>query len=75
MLFRSPWPVIKRPHLWWKCLRDGITLERMHQAFDDGLMQYGMMTATKSLPPPPPPVVVAPVESVPETPAPAPIVA
>ena len=43
----NPWPVIKRPHLWWKCLRDGITLERMHEAFDDGLMQYGMMTATK----------------------------
>jgi MPBQ/MSBQ methyltransferase len=36
----NPWPVIKRPHLWWKCLRDGITLERMHEAFDDGLMQY-----------------------------------
>jgi MPBQ/MSBQ methyltransferase len=44
----NPWPVIRRPHLWWKCLRDGITLERMHEAFDDGLMQYGMMTATKA---------------------------
>lgn len=43
----NPLPVIIRPHLWWKCLRDGVTLERMHQAFTDGLMQYGMMTATK----------------------------
>jgi MPBQ/MSBQ methyltransferase len=43
----DPLPVVIRPHLWWKCLRDGITLERMHQAFTNGLMQYGMMTATK----------------------------
>lgn len=43
----DPWPVFRRPHLWWKTLRDGITLERMHQAFSDGLMQYGMMKATK----------------------------
>eukprot|EP01035_Chromulina_nebulosa_P019351 gene19351-25216_t len=43
----NPWPVIRRPHLWWKCVRDGITLNRMHEAFSDGLMQYGMMTATK----------------------------
>ena len=42
----DPWPVIKRPHLWWKCFRDGLTLERMHGAFSDGLMQYGMMTST-----------------------------
>ena len=40
-------PVIRRPLLWYKTLRDGITLERMHQSFADGLMQYGMMTATK----------------------------
>jgi MPBQ/MSBQ methyltransferase len=44
----NPWPVISRPWLWWKCLRDGVTLERMHQAFTSGLMQYGMMTATKT---------------------------
>ena len=43
----DPWPVVRRPYLWWKCLRDGVTLERMHRAFTDGLMQYGMMTATK----------------------------
>jgi hypothetical protein len=23
----DPWPVIKRPYLWYKCFRDGITLE------------------------------------------------
>ena len=43
----DPFPVLIRPHLWWKCLRDGITLDRMHQAFTSGLMQYGMMTAVK----------------------------
>lgn len=43
----DPWPVVRRPHLWWKVFRDGLTLERMHGAFSDGLMQYGMMTATK----------------------------
>merc|ERR1719453_2430352 len=44
----DPWPVIRRPHLWYKCFRDGLTLERMHRSFDKGLMQYGMMTATKT---------------------------
>lgn len=43
----DPWPVVKRPYLWWKCFRDGLTLERMHKSFDEGLMQYGMMTSTK----------------------------
>lgn len=46
----DPWPVVIRPKLWWKCLRDGITLERMHNAFNEGLMQYGMLTATKASP-------------------------
>lgn len=50
----DPWPVVSRPHLWWKTLRDGITLERMHKAFDNGLMQYGMFTATKLKPYVPP---------------------
>ena len=44
----DPWPVAIRPYLWYKCFRDGLTLERMHGAFRDGLMQYGMMTATKA---------------------------
>ena len=44
----DPWPVIRAgPRMWWKCLRDGICLERMHRAFDRGLMQYGMFSATK----------------------------
>lgn len=46
----NPLPVLMRPHLWYKTFRDGITLERMHQAFTDGLMQYGMMTARKKVP-------------------------
>lgn len=45
----DPWPVIfAGPKMWWKCLRDGICLERMHRAFDRGLMEYGMLKATKS---------------------------
>eukprot|EP00607_Mallomonas_marina_P010434 CAMPEP_0182424380 /NCGR_PEP_ID=MMETSP1167-20130531/10604_1 /TAXON_ID=2988 /ORGANISM="Mallomonas Sp, Strain CCMP3275" /LENGTH=330 /DNA_ID=CAMNT_0024604173 /DNA_START=288 /DNA_END=1280 /DNA_ORIENTATION=- len=50
----DPWPVVIRPLLWWKCLRDGVTLERMHRAFTSGLMQYGMFTATKLNPYVPP---------------------
>eukprot|EP01038_Epipyxis_sp_PR26KG_P010646 gene10646-14298_t len=45
----DPRPVLIRPHLWWKCARDGITLERMHRSFAKGLMQYGMMTAEKKI--------------------------
>lgn len=45
----DPWPVIRRPYLWWKCMRDGVTLERMHGAFSDGLMQYGMMKGVKKV--------------------------
>ena len=43
----DPWPVFKRPHLWWKCFRDGLTLERMHKSFKNGLMEYGMMKGSK----------------------------
>jgi len=43
----DPWPVIRRPHLWWKVVRDAWCLEVMHRAFTDGLMEYGMMTAAK----------------------------
>jgi len=43
----DPWPVIKRPYLWWKVVRDAWCLEVMHRAFTDGLMQYGMATASK----------------------------
>ena len=47
----DPWPVFRRPHLWWKCFRDGLTLERMHKSFKNGLMEYGMMTGSKKVPP------------------------
>lgn len=47
----DPWPVIRAgPRMWWKCLRDGICLERMHRAFDRKLMAYGMIKGTKPLP-------------------------
>jgi MPBQ/MSBQ methyltransferase len=46
----DPIPVLRNPKLWKKCFRDGLTLLRMHKSFRSGLMQYGMMTATKRLP-------------------------
>lgn len=46
----DPWPVLRKPHLWWKCFRDALTLVRMHKSFKNGLMQYGMMTAQKVTP-------------------------
>ena len=45
----NPWPVFRQPRLWWKTFRDGLTLYRMHNSFASGLMQYGMMTATKTV--------------------------
>jgi predicted acyltransferase (DUF342 family) len=39
-----------RPRIWIKILRDALTLERMHQSFKSKLMEYGMMTATKTIP-------------------------
>ncbi|RYH28627.1 hypothetical protein EON65_11505 [archaeon] len=44
----DPWPVFSKPRVWWKTFRDGLTLVRMHKSFRSGLMQYGMMTATKT---------------------------
>lgn len=43
----SPWAVILKPSCWWSTIREIVTLERMHGAFRDGLMQYGILTATK----------------------------
>ena len=43
----SPWAVIIRPTCWWSTIREIVTLERMHCAFRDGLMRYGILTATK----------------------------
>jgi MPBQ/MSBQ methyltransferase len=45
----DPWYVVFKwnPKLWYKVTREIVTLERMHQAFDKGLMQYGLMRGTK----------------------------
>ena len=44
----DPWIVVfKGPKVWYRTVREIITLERMHRAFDDGLMRYGMMKAMK----------------------------
>jgi len=44
----DPRGFIFKPNKYMKCLRDGYCLERMHRAFDRGLMQYGMFAATKA---------------------------
>jgi len=43
----KPWFVMRRPHLWWKTLKDCYCINKMHIAFDKGLMTYGMLKATK----------------------------
>lgn len=44
----DPWIVVfKGPWIWYKTVREIVTLERMHRAFADGLMEYGMMKAVK----------------------------
>ncbi|EER09791.1 3-demethylubiquinone-9 3-methyltransferase, putative [Perkinsus marinus ATCC 50983] len=43
-----PWPVIIRgPRVWWSTIREIVTIERMHEAFRDGVMRYGVFRATK----------------------------
>eukprot|EP00887_Chlorella_sp_A99_P003319 scaffold26.g3319.t1 len=45
----DPWIVVfKGPRIWYKTVREIVTLERMHRAFADGLMEYGMMKAVKA---------------------------
>merc|ERR1719183_2905205 len=51
----DPWIVILKgftsrtgPRIWWKTIREIVTLERMHRAFDCGLMTYGMVKARKT---------------------------
>ena len=44
-----PWPVIRRPGLWMKTVREIFTISEMHSAFCEGLMRYGMFKATKPL--------------------------
>jgi MPBQ/MSBQ methyltransferase len=44
----DPWPVVfAGPKQWYKVVREIVTLERMHRAFDSGLMTYGMIKGTK----------------------------
>ena len=44
----DPLPVFSKPKVWYKTIRDIVCLERMHRAFDNGLMQYGMIKAVKT---------------------------
>jgi MPBQ/MSBQ methyltransferase len=44
----DPWIVVRKPKVWYKTVREIVTLERMHRAFDDGLLTYGMIKATKA---------------------------
>ena len=51
----DPWPVVfagfpkfwKAPRIWYKTTREIVTLERMHQAFASGLMEYGLIRGKK----------------------------
>jgi MPBQ/MSBQ methyltransferase len=45
----DPRGFIFKPTKYYKCIRDGYCLERMHRAFKRGLMQYGMFAVTKKL--------------------------
>lgn len=45
----DPWIVVfKGPKAWYSVMREIVTLERMHRAFADGLMEYGMIKAKKT---------------------------
>ena len=45
----DPWIVIfKGPKVWYRTMREIVTIERMHRAFAQGLMQYGMIRGTKA---------------------------
>ena len=43
----DPRGFIFKPTKYLKCVRDAYCLERMHRAFNRGLMQYGMLAAQK----------------------------
>lgn len=43
----DPWIVVSKPQVWYKTVREIVTIVRMHQAFESGLMQYGMIRGTK----------------------------
>ncbi|CAM9308229.1 unnamed protein product [Pylaiella littoralis] len=63
----NPWPWLRVPRSYYKTIRDAWCIERMHQAFKKGLMQYGMITSVKkpAVPPPPPPVEEQPKKATP----------
>ncbi len=44
---KDPRGFIFKPKSYIKTLRDAYCIERMHRAFKRGLMEYGMVTATK----------------------------
>jgi MPBQ/MSBQ methyltransferase len=46
---KDPRGWIFKPKTYVKCFRDAYCLERMHRAFKRGLMEYGMLTATKKM--------------------------
>ena len=44
----DPWIVVfKGPIVWYQTIREIIMIERMHRAFSNGLMEYGMIRAVK----------------------------
>jgi MPBQ/MSBQ methyltransferase len=43
----SPWAVVLKPSCWWSTIREIVTLERMHCAFRDNLMKYGILSGSK----------------------------
>jgi len=47
----DPHGFIFKPPKYVKCVRDAYYLEQMHRAFDRGLMQYGIFSATKKAAP------------------------
>ncbi len=45
----DPWIVVsKGPRVWYRVVREIVTIERMHRAFARGLMEYGMVRAAKT---------------------------
>lgn len=46
----DPWIVVfKGPRMWYKVTREIVTLERMHRAFADGLMEVGRVGSVGAL--------------------------
>eukprot|EP00934_Nitzschia_sp_Nitz4_P007553 Nitzschia sp. Nitz4//scaffold22_size323478//178513//179723//NITZ4_000546-RA/size323478-augustus-gene-0.202-mRNA-1//1//CDS//3329543052//7543//frame0 len=47
LAFLKPWGWLFKPTTYMRCLRDAYCMERMHRAFHRGLMEYGVLCATK----------------------------